>query len=117
MVIASATTLEEAPELHLIAEKSEFTLPHAEKSAGRIVPIEHGPDSKVDFGAYVYGIDLNKFTDADFELISDALHKHKLLVFKEQPQMLAPQRTSNPVTAKEDGLLTPDIEQYMLTSW
>ncbi|CAG9939970.1 unnamed protein product [Clonostachys rosea f. rosea IK726] len=112
MVIASATTLEEAPELHLIAEKSEFTLPHAEKSAGRIVPIEHGPDSKVDFGAYVYGIDLNKFTDADFELISDALHKHKLLVFKEQPQMLAPQRTSNPVTAKEDGLLTPDIEHF-----
>ncbi|KAK7217141.1 hypothetical protein V2G26_005144 [Clonostachys chloroleuca] len=98
MVIASATTLEEAPELHLIAGKSEFTLPHAEKSAGRIVPIEHGPDSKVDFGAYVYGIDLNMFTDADFEFISDALHKHKLLVFKEQPQMLAPQ------------------QQYMLTS-
>jgi hypothetical protein len=61
------------------------------------VPIKH--DNKVDFGAEVYGIDLNNFTSADFALISDALHRHKLLVFKEQPQMLTPQ------------------QQYRLTSW
>lgn len=52
----------------------------------------HGPDSKIDFCAEIYGIDPNGFSDADFDLISDALHKHKLLVFKQQPQMLTPQQ-------------------------
>lgn len=54
--------------------------------------MKHASPSKVDFGAEVYGIDLNSFTDADFDLISDALHEHKLLVFKEQPAMLSPQQ-------------------------
>jgi hypothetical protein len=67
-------------------------LPHATTSAGKIEAIQHAKDSKVDFGALVYGIDLNNFTDADFEFISDALHKHKLLVFKNQPEMLKPQQ-------------------------
>ncbi|KXS93680.1 hypothetical protein AC578_3183 [Pseudocercospora eumusae] len=49
------------------------------QSNGRVVPIKHSAPSKVVFGAEVYGIDLNNFTDADFEFISDALHKHKLL--------------------------------------
>ncbi|KAF2160197.1 hypothetical protein M409DRAFT_70561 [Zasmidium cellare ATCC 36951] len=57
-----------------------------------MVPIKHPASSKVDFGAEVYDIDLNSFTDADFDLISDALHRHKLLVFKEQPAMLEPQQ-------------------------
>ncbi len=76
----------------LVATKLPFKLPHAEKTAGRVVPINHGPKSKVAFGAEVYGIDLNKFTDADFEFISDALHKHKVLVFKEQPKLLDPRQ-------------------------
>lgn len=97
MVITSVVT-EEATDLRLIAQKVEFSLPHAETSTGRVVPIEHVSGSKVDFGAEVYGIDLNNFTDADFGFISDALHKHKMLVFKEQPEMLRPQ------------------QQYMLTS-
>ncbi|TVY58642.1 putative dioxygenase [Lachnellula cervina] len=58
----------------------------------RVTPMEHGSKSNVDFGATVHGIDLNSFTDSDFEIIHEALHKHKMLVFKEQPQMLAPQR-------------------------
>lgn len=61
-------------------------------SNGKVVPLEHPSSSKVDFGAEVYGIDLNSFTEADFEFISDALHRHKLLVFKEQPAMLRPQQ-------------------------
>lgn len=73
--------------------------PKTESSNGRVVPIRHPAGSKVDFGAEVYGIDLNAFTSADFELISDALHKHKLLVFKEQPEMLTPK------------------QQYRLTAW
>jgi alpha-ketoglutarate-dependent taurine dioxygenase len=57
----------------------------------RVTPMDHGPKSNVDFGATVYGIDLNNLTDSDFEIIYEALHKHKLLVFKEQPAMLLPQ--------------------------
>ena len=90
MVITA--TLTDEPHLRLVASKTAFSLPHATKSTGRIEPIEHSPESKADFGAKIYGIDLNNFTDADFDFISDALHTHKLLVFKEQPKMLAPQR-------------------------
>ncbi|KAF9775609.1 hypothetical protein IL306_006270 [Fusarium sp. DS 682] len=92
VITAVLTQEEEAIHASLIAEKSQFTLPYAEKSNGRVEPIRHKADSKVDFGAHVYGIDLNNFTDADFDFISECLHKHKLLVFKEQPQMLSPQQ-------------------------
>ncbi|OAA61954.1 alpha-ketoglutarate dependent xanthine dioxygenase [Niveomyces insectorum RCEF 264] len=92
VITAVITETTEVADLHLTSGKQTFTLPHAETSAGRLQPIEHAPGSKVDFGALVYGIDLNHFTDADFAFISDALHTHKLLVFKEQPQMLAPQQ-------------------------
>lgn len=89
----TATVTEEETRLHLSThQKTAVDLPHAETSHGRVVPIQHGLDSKVDFGASVHGIDLNNFTDADFDFISDALHKHKLLVFKEQPEMLTPQQ-------------------------
>ncbi|KAI9733814.1 MAG: hypothetical protein M1818_007081 [Claussenomyces sp. TS43310] len=57
----------------------------------RIQPIDHGPDSQVDFGATVHGIDLNHLSDEEFQIISDALHTHKVLVFKEQPESLTPQ--------------------------
>ncbi|KLU88281.1 hypothetical protein MAPG_07268 [Magnaporthiopsis poae ATCC 64411] len=89
MVITSVVTEEallESP------ARTHIDLPHAERSEGRLVPIAHGNGSKVDFGAEVYGIDLNRFTDADFDFISDALHRHKMLVFKDQPEMLTPQQ-------------------------
>lgn len=52
--------------------------------------MDHGLKSNVDFGATVHGIDLNKLSDSDFDVIYEALHKHKLLVFKGQPEMLLP---------------------------
>lgn len=91
MVITTVLT-EEVQHLHLLPGKPKLLLPHAESSAGRLAPIAHGPDSHVDFGAEVFGIDLNNFTDADFDFIHDALHRYKLLVFKEQPAMLSPQQ-------------------------
>ena len=91
MVITSTVT-EESTSIRLVLPKQQYSLPHAEATTGRVVQIAHPKSSGVDFGAEVYGIDLNKFTDADFEFISDALHKHKLLIFKEQPQMLTPQQ-------------------------
>ncbi|KAL3475102.1 putative dioxygenase [Aspergillus californicus] len=90
MVFAVTTTEVEAPKVLTVREV--YSPPEASTSSGRIVPIQHAPGSKADFGAEVYGIDLNNFTSADFEFISDALHRHKLLVFKEQPEMLTPQQ-------------------------
>ena len=95
MVIESLTTTatEVKPAKAVLSLKAERApLPHQSRSHGRVVPMNHGPDSNIDFGAEVYGIDLNDFSDADFDLISDALHKHKLLVFKQQPEMLTPQQ-------------------------
>jgi xanthine dioxygenase len=90
MTIASCVTVDTAQTTTI--ETVQVVLPHATTTNGRVVPIEHAPGSKADFGALVYGINLNNFTDADFKLISDAVHKHKLLVFKEQPEMLRPQQ-------------------------
>ena len=58
----------------------------------QVEPMEHGTKSGVNFGATIRGIDLNNFTDSDFAIIHEALHKHKLLVFKDQPQMLRPEQ-------------------------
>src|SRR3954465_834096 len=91
-MVVTAVITEGSKYLHLKAEKPILDLPHAETSTGRVVPIKHSEGSKADFGAEIYGVDLNNFTDADFEFISDALHKWKLLVFKEQPEMLKPQQ-------------------------
>lgn len=96
--VSTTTTLEEKSPQGLTV-REVYTPPEAATSNGRVVPIQHGAESDVDFGAEVYGVDLNHFTSADFALISDALHRHKLLVFKEQPEMLTPQ------------------QQYRLTSW
>lgn len=91
-MVVTAVITEETNCLRLKAEKPILDLPHADKTTGRVVPIKHAECSQVDFGAEIYGIDLNNFTDADFEFVSGALHKWKLLVFKEQPQMLKPQQ-------------------------
>ncbi|KAJ4333861.1 hypothetical protein N0V95_009327 [Ascochyta clinopodiicola] len=91
MVITSIVT-EEPTTLRLTSPQEQHVPPHATTTSGRVVPIVHPKLSGVDFGAEIYGIDLNNFSDADFDFISDALHKHKLLVFKEQPQMLTPQQ-------------------------
>lgn len=91
-MVFTTTVTEEEQAVTLTLKQTAFDLPHATSTNGRVVPIQHGPDKNVDFGAEIYGIDLNKLTDADFGLIHDALHRHKLLVFKEQPRMLKPQQ-------------------------
>ncbi|KAH7020728.1 alpha-ketoglutarate dependent xanthine dioxygenase [Microdochium trichocladiopsis] len=67
-------------------------MPHSTKQPGiQIVPLAHGKDKGgVDFGAEVFGVDLNNFTDHEFKTIEKALHMHKVLIFKEQPEMLRP---------------------------
>lgn len=92
IMVITAVVTEEEQSLRLTTEKPKLSIPHADSSSGKAVPIKHGPGSNVDFGAEVYGIDLNNFTDADFDFIHDALHRHKLLVFKQQPNMLDPQQ-------------------------
>lgn len=97
MVFAVSTTATEVDAPKVLTVREAYQPPSATTSNGRIVPIKH--ENNADFGAEIYGVDLNNFTSADFALISDALHHHKLLVFKEQPQMLTPQ------------------QQYRLTAW
>jgi hypothetical protein len=84
-------------------------MPHAtQKSGVRVVPLVHGKDKHgVDFGAEVYGVDLNSFSgnsdcsvvrgslltssqEEEFKVIEAALYEHKVLIFKEQPGMLHP---------------------------
>lgn len=91
MVSATTTSVLEVNAAPLILPaRNNQPLLHQQNSNGRITPIQH--TNKADFGAEVHGIDLNNFSDADFDLISDALHTHKLLVFKAQPAMLSPQQ-------------------------
>lgn len=100
-----------------VIRRVKVELPHATATTGRVVPIKHAPGSKADFGALVYGIDLNNFTDADFEFISDAVHKHKLLVFKEQPEMLRPQQqyllTSNFDPDEKTGGFAHGVDPFL----
>ncbi|KAK3066183.1 hypothetical protein LTR53_017571 [Teratosphaeriaceae sp. CCFEE 6253] len=123
MVFVSSTTITTKPKPDLViplkAVGGPTSLRHSDQSTGRIVPIIHGPTSKVDFGAEVYGIDLNDFSDADFAFISDALHRHKLLVFKEQPAMLKPQQqyklTSSFDPDERTGGFAHGADPYLLT--
>ena len=96
MVFASTTTESSVDRpgltLPLKSALAPINLRHCLASDGKLVPIVHHASCKSNFGAEVYGINLNDFSDADFDFISDALHRHKLLVFKQQPEMLTPQQ-------------------------
>jgi len=117
MTITAVVT--ESTQAAPVFQKVKAVLPHASSSSGRVVPIEHKEDSDPGFGAQIYGIDLNNFSDADFEFISDALHKHKLLVFKEQPEMLRPQQqyllTSQFDPDETTGGFAHGVDPYLTT--
>ncbi|OHE94935.1 TfdA family Taurine catabolism dioxygenase TauD [Colletotrichum orchidophilum] len=49
-----------------------------------IQPIVPAADSAVDFGATVSNADIENLTDADFDVIREALFKHQVLVIKNQ---------------------------------
>ncbi|KPM34805.1 putative dioxygenase [Neonectria ditissima] len=49
-----------------------------------VQPIPSPEGSNIDFGAVVSNVDIENVTDADFEIIRDALFNHQVLVFKNQ---------------------------------
>ncbi|KAK7423568.1 Alpha-ketoglutarate-dependent xanthine dioxygenase xan-1 [Neonectria punicea] len=49
-----------------------------------VQPIPSPEGSNIDFGAVVSNVDIENLTDADFEIIRDALFNHQVLVFKNQ---------------------------------
>ncbi|KAK2027547.1 TfdA family taurine catabolism dioxygenase TauD [Colletotrichum zoysiae] len=53
-------------------------------SRATVQPIVPPNDSAIDFGAIVTNVDVEKLTDADFEVIRDALFKHQVVVIKNQ---------------------------------
>ena len=56
----------------------------------KIEPLQHDSKSNVDIGATVHGVDLNDLANTNFEIIHEALYKHKVLIFKGQPSILFP---------------------------
>jgi len=74
-------------------------MPHSDREDGagdvkktgiQIIPLKYEAGKKVDFGAEVFGVDLNNFTDEEFKIIEDGLYKYKVLTFKDQPANLEP---------------------------
>ncbi|KAH6976299.1 hypothetical protein BKA56DRAFT_589395 [Ilyonectria sp. MPI-CAGE-AT-0026] len=53
-------------------------------SAVTVQPIPSPEGSNIDFGAVVSNVDIENLTDADFDVIRDALFHHQVLVFKNQ---------------------------------
>ncbi|CAM1509754.1 Fc.00g000890.m01.CDS01 [Cosmosporella sp. VM-42] len=53
-------------------------------SRATVEPIAPPKDSAIDFGAIVSNVDIENLTDADFDIIRDALFKHQVIVFKNQ---------------------------------
>ncbi|GKT66275.1 alpha-ketoglutarate dependent xanthine dioxygenase [Colletotrichum tofieldiae] len=53
-------------------------------SRATVQPIVPPRDSAIDFGAVVTNIDIEKLTDADFDVIRDALFRHQVVVIKNQ---------------------------------
>ncbi|KAK7747659.1 Alpha-ketoglutarate-dependent xanthine dioxygenase xan-1 [Diatrype stigma] len=53
-------------------------------SSPEIRPFVHPAGSGVDFGATVTNVDVENITDAEFDVIRDALFTHQVLVFKNQ---------------------------------
>ncbi|KAH6892419.1 hypothetical protein B0T10DRAFT_483750 [Thelonectria olida] len=49
-----------------------------------VQPIPSPEGSNIDFGAVVSNVDIEHITDADFDIIRDALFNHQVLVFKNQ---------------------------------
>ncbi|KAK2934074.1 TauD/TfdA-like domain [Fusarium oxysporum f. sp. vasinfectum] len=49
-----------------------------------VTPISTSAESSIDFGAIVPNVDVENISDADFDVIRDALFTHQVLVFKNQ---------------------------------
>ncbi|KAK4450033.1 hypothetical protein QBC34DRAFT_403558 [Podospora aff. communis PSN243] len=53
-------------------------------SSAVVTPLTPPEGSKIDFGAAISGIDVENLSDADFDVIRNALFTHQVLVFKNQ---------------------------------
>ena len=61
-------------------------------------PLEVSSKSAVDFGAEIHNADIENLTDADFEVIRDALYQSLVVVIKNQAG-------SSPVSYSEKNVL------------
>ncbi|KAK1755948.1 TfdA family taurine catabolism dioxygenase TauD [Echria macrotheca] len=53
-------------------------------SSAVVTPLSVPEGSKVNFGATISGVDIEKLTDADFDVIRAALFAHQVIIFKNQ---------------------------------
>ncbi|KAL1896011.1 Alpha-ketoglutarate-dependent xanthine dioxygenase xan-1 [Ceratocystis pirilliformis] len=70
-----------------------------------ISPIVPGPDSAIDFGAVVNNADVNNLSDADFDIIRNALFTHQVLVFKNHAHVTP--KAQYEITQRFDPEATP----------
>ncbi|KAI1373805.1 hypothetical protein F4677DRAFT_189645 [Hypoxylon crocopeplum] len=59
-------------------------MPHATSSNITVTPLEHGPESKVNFGATITGVDLNDLDEPSFQAIREAIYRHNVVVVRDQ---------------------------------
>lgn len=74
-----------------------------------LVPLNHGANSNVKFGAQASGVDLACLSDTDFQDIETALYEHLLIVFKDQGHLTPEQQFE--FTRRFD----PDSDAYGLS--
>lgn len=58
-------------------------------SSVTVHPFERSPNSEIDFGAELRDVDLSNITDADFNIIRDAVYRYQVVLIKGQ-QALTP---------------------------
>ncbi|KUJ07214.1 Clavaminate synthase-like protein [Mollisia scopiformis] len=54
----------------------------------KVTPITPSAGSKVDYGAIVTGLDLKNLDDASFKALEDAIYTHKVVVVKDQQDLV-----------------------------
>ncbi|KAF2501821.1 Clavaminate synthase-like protein [Lophium mytilinum] len=62
-------------------------MPHSTNSPITVHKIEPPKGSSIDFGAEVRGADLENISDADFEVIRNALYENSIIIFKNQQDL------------------------------
>ncbi|PSN59192.1 alpha-ketoglutarate dependent dioxygenase [Corynespora cassiicola Philippines] len=61
-----------------------FTSSNSTDGHLKIRPMVHGSDKKLNFGAYIIGLDLNNASDAEVDQLREAILRHKIVVVKGQ---------------------------------
>jgi alpha-ketoglutarate-dependent taurine dioxygenase len=79
-----------------------------------VTPLPSVPGSNAKFGATIAGVDLNQLSDADFEIIRNAIYVHKVVVVKGQHNLIPAKQFDfvhrlDPAADRVQGFDTEDV--------